>query len=152
MAERSGVMNGGCLCGAVRYEASRPPIEVYYCHCRVCQRAFGNVVATWAQFAADSVRITRGEPRFYRSSDVARRGFCRSCGTQLVVIGFEADEPIAIAVGSLDHPEDLRPEGHFGIESKVPWFNIRDNLPHTRTEDIADFDPPKELYMYRAET
>lgn len=86
---------------------------------------------------------------FYRSSDVARRGVCRSCGTQLIVIGFEADEPIAVTVGSLDHPEYLRPEGHFGIESNVPWFNIRDDLPHTRTEDIADFDPPNELCMYR---
>ena len=58
-------------------------------------------------------------------------------------MGFEEDEPIAVTLGSLDHPEDLRPEGHFGVESKVPWFNVRDDLPHTRTEDIPDIDPPK---------
>lgn len=152
MVDWTGPMGGGCLCGAVRYEVSRPPLEVYYCHCRVCQRASGNVVTIWAQFAAVSFRITCGEVKFYRSSDVARRGFCGNCGTHLVVTGFEADEPVAVAVGSLNHPEDLRPEGHFGVESKVPWFNVLDDLPHTRTEDIPDFDPPKQLFVYRDES
>jgi len=144
-------MTGGCLCGAVRYQASEPPLEVYYCHCRMCQRAAGNVVATWAQFPGEAFRLTRGEAKFYRSSDVAERGFCAACGTQLVVRGFEALEPVAVAVGSLDHPEVLRPEGHFGIESKVPWFTVQDDLPHTRTEDIPDFTPPKQLHIYRPE-
>ena len=138
------------MCGAIRYEVCRPPLEVYYCHCRVCQRAFGNVVGTWAQCAADSFRITRGEPKFYRSSDIAERGFCSNCGTQVVVMGFEADEPVAVSLGSLDHPEDLRPEGHFGVESKVPWFDVQDDLPHIRTEDTPDFDPPKQLFIYQA--
>jgi hypothetical protein len=113
-------MCGGSLRGAVRYEASRLPLEVYYCHCEVCRRAFGNVVAVWAQFAADSFHIIRGEITFYCSSDIAQRGFCRSCGTQLVVMGFETDEPVAVALGSLDRRQDLRPEGHFGVESEVP--------------------------------
>ena len=69
----------------------------------------------------------------------------------MVVMGFERDEPIAVTLGSLDHPEDLRPEGHFGVESKVPWFDVQDDLPHTGTEDIPDFDPPKRLFMYLGE-
>ncbi len=40
-------ITGGCMCGAIRYEASEPPIEVYYCHCRACRKAFGNVVGAW---------------------------------------------------------------------------------------------------------
>ena len=147
MAERTKPLTGGCMCGAVRYETSEPPFEVYYCHCRVCQRAFGNVVATWTQVRAEALRFTRGQPKFYRSSDVAQRGFCEDCGTQLVVVGFEDQEPVAVSVGSFDHPEDLRPEGHFGIESKVPWFNVHDDLPHTRTQDIPNFDPPKRLFI-----
>lgn len=151
MAERARPISGGCMCGAIRYEASEPPIEVYYCHCRACQKAFGNVVGAWTQFRAKALRFTRGEPKLYRSSDVAERGFCSNCGTQLVVMGFETDEPIAVTLGSLDHPEDLRPEGHFGVESKVPWFNVQDDLPHTRTENIPDFIPPKKLFMYLSE-
>lgn len=144
-------MTGGCLCGAVRYQADKPPLEVYYCHCRMCQRSSGNVVATWVQFPGEAFAMTRGEAKFYRSSDVAERGFCEDCGTQLVVMGFEELEPVAVTAGSLDHPDNLRPEGHFGIESKVPWFTVHDDLPHTRTEDIPDFTPPKQLHIYRPE-
>lgn len=145
MAVWQRVMCGGCLCAAVRYEARRLPREVYYCPCEVCRRAFGNVVAVWARFAAGSFHIVRGENSFYRSSDVAQRRFCRSFGAQLVVMGFETDEPVTVALGSLNRPQDLRPEGHFGVESNVPWFKVLDDLPHTRTEDIPDFDPPKRL-------
>ena len=40
-------ITGGCMCGAIRYEANEPPIEVYYCYCRACRKAFGNVVGAW---------------------------------------------------------------------------------------------------------
>jgi len=39
-------------------------------------------------------------------------------------------------VGTLDHPEDWPPTWeHSGIESKVPWFEISDDLPQTTTEE-----------------
>ncbi len=151
MAERTKPITGGCMCGAIRYEAGESSIEGYYCHCRACQKSFGNVVGAWTQFCAEALRMTRGEPKFYRSSDVAQRGFCANCGTQLVVVGFEEQEPIAVSVGSLDHPEDVRSSGHFGVESRVPWFTVQDDLPHTRTEDIPGFDPPKKLFMHLGE-
>ena len=81
VAERTKPITGGCMCEAIRYEASEPLIEVYYCHCRACQKAFGNVVGAWTWFRAEALRFTRGEPKFYRSSDVAQRGFCGNCGT-----------------------------------------------------------------------
>jgi hypothetical protein len=39
-------------------------------------------------------------------------------------------------VGTLDHPEDWPPTWeHSGIESKVPWFEISDDLPQTTTDE-----------------
>ena len=39
-------------------------------------------------------------------------------------------------VGSLDHPEDWPPTWeHSGIESKVCWYTINDDLPQTTTDE-----------------
>ena len=38
-------VTGGCQCGAVRYAARLAGDEAYWCHCRMCQRAVGNVTA-----------------------------------------------------------------------------------------------------------
>ncbi|WP_119460186.1 GFA family protein [Rhodospirillaceae bacterium SYSU D60014] len=40
--------DGGCLCGAIRYRVSTPPLQAGYCHCRLCQRSTGAPVLSWA--------------------------------------------------------------------------------------------------------
>mgnify|MGYP000925354955 CR=1 FL=1 len=99
---------GGCLCGAVRYEVTLDKLEGYYCHCRMCQLAFGNLFATFLNAPKADVRWTGGEPRYFASSKFARRGFCGGCGTPLT---FEfLDSPrMDLSVGSLDEPGRLRP-------------------------------------------
>ena len=47
-------LEGGCLCGRIRYRAAPDKREGYYCHCRMCQLAFGNTrAATRALKRAD---------------------------------------------------------------------------------------------------
>ena len=65
---------GSCLCGRVRFEASRPPRRVTHCHCDMCRRATGAVAGTFAAFESDAVRWI-GEPARYDSSERAWRGF-----------------------------------------------------------------------------
>jgi len=48
---------GGCLCGAVRYESTKPPIWVGYCHCRMCQKAYGNLFGIFAAFSVDTLTL-----------------------------------------------------------------------------------------------
>src|SRR4051812_770347 len=76
-------MTGGCLCGAVRYEARLEKPEGYYCHCRMCQLAFGNVRAALVNVRKDQVAWTAGTPTRHPSSKIALRGFCGRCGTPL---------------------------------------------------------------------
>lgn len=38
-----GALPGGCMCGRVRYAAQIDNDDAYLCHCRMCQRASGNV-------------------------------------------------------------------------------------------------------------
>ena len=128
-------VTGGCLCGAVRYESSEAPNLVGYCHCRMCQKASGGLFLIFADFQGDAFRYVRGQPRYYRSSELATRGFCSECGSPIVFQYDDSSGP-AIMVGTLDHPEDWPPNWeHSGIEGKVPWHLINDDLPQTKTEE-----------------
>ena len=132
-------ITGGCLCGAIRYEADHLPWGSGYCHCRMCQQSVGNVFGLYAAFRRSGFRYTRGEPKRYRSSDIALRGFCEACGTPLT---FEYDhdrDNLDVTLGSLDNPEQVRPTHHTGMESAVSWLKIDDGLPRKRTEESKSF-------------
>ena len=125
---------GGCLCGAVRYEASVAPANSHYCHCRMCQRATGNVFGMFVMFPMDKFRFTGAAPKRYRASAFAERGFCGGCGTPLLFQYDNHRDRIGITLGSLDHPEDAPPERHIGVESHVPWLKLDDGLPQGETK------------------
>ena len=128
-------VTGGCLCGAIRYESTQAPELVGFCHCRMCQKSSGGLFLVFADFDGDAFKFTRGKPRYYRSSEIATRGFCPECGTP-ITFQYDGDAGPAVGVGTLDHPEDWPPTWeHSGIESKVPWYEICDKLPPATTEE-----------------
>jgi hypothetical protein len=132
-------LSGGCQCGEVRYEGGISD-RVHYCHCRMCQRAFGNVFATLVPMAVTSFKWLKGEPHWYQSSHIARRGFCGHCGTPLCFEDAgQTGHSFCVSLGTLDHPEQVPPEIHYGIESQLPWLHINDGLPRERTEDDPRF-------------
>jgi hypothetical protein len=135
--DRQPVLAGGCQCGAVRYALHSEPISADVCHCRMCQRALGNLFAAFTGVRLGDFAWTRGEPASYRSSSIAERGFCGHCGTPLSFRYLETDK-ISVTIGSLDHPGRVRPTEQVGIESRVPWLDEALALPGKRTQD----DPP----------
>ncbi len=132
----SEVMTGGCQCGAVRYALSARPKSTF-CHCRMCQRATGGVFAALCMVRKDEIAWTRGEPAYFPSSNVAKRGFCRDCGTPLT-FAYDARNRIEVTTGSLDDPWSVGLVEHFGVESKMPWLKLADGLPEHRTGDIPN--------------
>jgi len=138
MVEASEHPTGGCLCGAIRYACTERLCDVHYCHCRLCQKAFGHVFAVFGSLPRTSLRFTRGTPRFYRSTPYAERSFCRDCGTPLT-FAYVRSLWIAVAIGSLDRPDTVRPEMHWGIESEVPWLTWHDGLPRKPIEGDPDY-------------
>jgi hypothetical protein len=135
--DRQAVLTGGCQCGRVRYALYRQPTSADICHCRMCQRALGNLFAPFTGVRLDEFAWTRGAPRTYQSSSIVERGFCGDCGTPLSFRYVERDK-ISVTIGSLDQPARVRPTEQVGIESRVPWLHEALALPGKRTED----DPP----------
>jgi hypothetical protein len=133
---RQTVLTGGCQCGAVRYALHGEP-EADICHCRMCQRAVGNLFMAVAGLPLEQFVWTKGEPAIFQSSSAAERGFCRDCGTPLT-FRYLAKDAINITIGSLDEPAKARPTMQHGIESRVPWWRDLFDLPGMTTTD----DPP----------
>jgi hypothetical protein len=127
-------LRGGCQCGSVRYVARVPDDEAYYCHCRMCQKALGNLFGAFFLAPEGSAVWVAGQPTYFHSSKIARRGFCRECGTPLSFEYLSSGE-VHLTVGSVDEPGRLRPVAHYGFESHVGPFFTEDGLPRSRTED-----------------
>jgi hypothetical protein len=127
-------LHGGCLCAQVRYQATPTHRDGYYCHCRMCQLAFGNTRAAYLNLRKSEVRWLTPPPAYYASSKIARRGFCSRCGTPLS-FEFLDSEHMDLSVGSLDEPGLLRPTEHFASESRIEsWFHD-DGLPSSRIDE-----------------
>lgn len=127
-------LQGGCQCGRHRYIVRMEKPEGYFCHCRMCQRAFGNIFATFINVPVAEVRWETGEPAWYRSSPIARRGYCAGCGTPLAFHYLDG-ERMDLAVGSLDEPERVHPTEHTGVESRLEgWIHTRP-LPESRMDE-----------------
>ncbi len=133
MGEKTMPVTGGCLCGAIKYESTEPPNWAVYCHCRMCQQAYGGLYGLGLEFPGEAFRFTKVEVTYYQSSPWAKRGFCANCGSPVDTWYINNPDPI-VYIGTLDHPEDWPPGGHVGIESKVPWYVISDDLPQRRTD------------------
>tara|TARA_B100000676_G_scaffold40731_2_gene38696 strand:- start:927 stop:1343 length:417 start_codon:yes stop_codon:yes gene_type:complete len=123
---------GGCLCGAVRYRVEGTMREVVACHCGQCQRSHGNFAAF---SACDNDQLAFDEDRglaWYASSDNARRGFCRECGSSLFWQPTFADY-ISVAAGSIDQPSGLTMVRHIYTVDVPDWYEIGDELEQIET-------------------
>ena len=137
---------GGCICGAIRYEASEPPKESGTCHCHICQQFSGSAYFAFAGFSTSSFRFTKGEPKLYKSTPIAERGFCPDCGSPLTLRYLEqmgggassGPDHIWVAIGTLDHPEAVSPNYHYAVETQLPWVKFDDDLPRTRMNEDPD--------------
>ncbi len=137
---------GGCQCGAVRYAITEPFENPHICHCRMCQKAFGNYFAALVGTLKTGLTWTRGTPGFFRSSAAVSRGFCRDCGTPLT-FAYDDSHRIAVSIGSLDRPDQVMPARQYGIEGRLPAFDRLGTLPGTRTEDDV---PAEEMEKLRS--
>ena len=102
----------------------------------MCQRATGGPFAALTGVAKAHFAWTRGEPAWFASSSLARRPFCRDCGTPL---GFEyvSGPIIDVMVGALDDPERANMRSHVGVESRLSWLKLNDGLPEHRTGETS---------------
>lgn len=102
------ILNGGCYCGAVRFEVADAFTYAQNCHCSDCRRATGSAFKPFGGIAHDI--------------------HCRHCGSLLFSV-FPPREWIHVTYGSLHDSPSLHPTAHIWVSDKAPWYAITDGLP-----------------------
>jgi hypothetical protein len=122
---------GGCLCGAVRYEAEGEPIFAGHCYCADCRRASGSGFVPFMGFSSSAVRFSGQTLKFVSKAangGDALRNSCPVCGS--LVFGGEVgkDESFTIYAGSLDDPSRFHPKVAIFARGRPDWAIIPPGL------------------------
>lgn len=138
MTDKKETATGGCLCGAVQYQVRGPMRDVVNCHCSMCQRLHGSF-GPHSKAKKTDITITRDTGlAWYKTSNVAQRGFCRECGSSLFWQPFDQDATGIIA-GSLDEHTGLKTIGHIFTGEKAGYYEITDGLPQFEGSSGGEF-------------
>ena len=137
-------INGGCLCGKVRYEISGRLFDASHCHCSQCRRQHGAVYATYADFDPDDFRWVSGEEllKIYEPTPEGGWCFCSECGSSLA--GTEHGKVFSITLGTVEGDPGIEPESHIFTGSKAQWHQIDDALPQFEEWPPDSWVPPSK--------
>ncbi len=140
MNDKNKITKGGCLCGAVRYEVKGPLRDIVNCHCSMCQKIHGSF-GPHTKASKENISITNNDGlAWYKTSEIAQRGFCRECGSSLFWQPFKMDAT-GILAGSLDAVTGLKVIGHIFVGEKPDFYEITDNHPqfvHSSNGQLAN--------------
>ena len=126
----SKVIEGGCLCRAVRYRVNGGPIVTSLCHCRSCRLAAGAPSVAWVIFRSSEFAFSARRPARFRSSPAVIRTFCSQCGTSLTYQRDTEPDTVDVTTASLDFPDDFAPTREIWVAHKLAWEQLNDNFPH----------------------
>lgn len=133
--------SGGCLCGAVRFEATDVSKQFSACHCSMCRRWGGG----GPFLAVPTKAVTfQGEEHIKRfdSSDWAARGFCDRCGTSLFYF-LKPMNAHMMSLGAFDDPSSFELSREIFIDRKPACYALAgDHERWTEAETFARLKPP----------
>jgi hypothetical protein len=122
---------GGCLCGAIRYDAEGDPHYAGYCYCADCRKSSGSGCIPFMGYPAGALRFC-GQTRMFVSRSArggeAVRNFCPTCGGLVFggVVGKDTEH--TIYAGSLDDPSIFRPTIAIFTGGRADWAIIPPGL------------------------
>ena len=123
------VAKGQCLCGAVRFRVTAGPMRsVSICHCGQCRRWHGHIGAYTNVKNADLAFDEQRGLAWYQSSNFARRGFCRDCGSSLFWQR-NGDDVISITAGAFDEPTGLSTAIQIFTEDRGDYYPFDTSIP-----------------------
>lgn len=120
-------IDGGCLCGRVRYSAEAEPAFVGVCHCTDCQRFGGSAFATVIGLPGTALKLTGVVKTFTKTGDSGKaihRRFCPECGSGIVEEADALPDMVIVPAGTLDDPSWVKPASQIYCDSAQPWVQL----------------------------
>ena len=117
-------VEGGCLCGKVRYSGEAEPIFVGVCHCTTCQKSSGTAFNTVVAVPKPALSLTGTVSTFEGRGDTGTatyQRFCPECGPPVQIEAAVMADVVLIPVGSLDDPGEVQPAMQIYCDSAQPW-------------------------------
>ncbi len=132
-------LNGQCECGSVAYEISSYA-DMDSCHCSTCRRLTSGPF--FGLGCHEGINFTKSEAlTWYDSSDWARRGFCGTCGANLVY-NLKGSEFYSVSVGTITNlPKDMMLHKEYFIDQKPAFYALEGDRPRLTGEEVfASFE------------
>jgi hypothetical protein len=121
-------LNGGCLCGAIRYTISADVTELRACHCTSCQKMSGTGNSVNAIVPSKDFKLEKGAlKRFSATADSGRmlnRYFCGDCGSHIYSQREVTPERMVVRAGTIENAPPMKITSHLWTKSKRPWSHI----------------------------
>lgn len=131
------MIEGSCLCGAVRYEYGGEFGAITVCHCSDCRKAQGSASVVAAPVEAAKLRWTSGQDAIceYESSPGKKRAFCGRCGAPLYSRKDDLPGVLRLRMGTIDTPTDVTPVAHIFAANLPPWAAMDDSWPRYEKQE-----------------
>ena len=134
------VVKGRCICGGIEFSVAGPLRDIVYCHCKMCRRTSGHIVAATACAVSQLTISTADHLRWYQSSAQARRGFCDRCGANLFWQPVSGTH-VSIMAGAIDDPTSLSGAMHIFVADRGDYYGLNDGLPQHQQDAPPDALP-----------
>jgi hypothetical protein len=122
-------IEGGCLCGAVRFALTEMPTLAGYCHCTRCQRRTGTAASPQARIDGKIFRLLAGEEqiRGWRPPALGfEKCFCTECGAHLLSRNADGSQ-MSIRMGAFDVAPGVRLSYRQFVSYAASWEPIPDD-------------------------
>jgi hypothetical protein len=128
------IHEGGCACGAFRFQVDTPPKRVGMCHCMTCRRVHGSAFGSYAIFDRAHVQVF-GTTRTWQSSEQGRRHFCPVCGS-VAFMAYSDTEEVDLPLGAFDETGLFEPQYELWCVHREPWLpsGVRREFAEDRRE------------------
>jgi hypothetical protein len=120
-------IEGGCLCGKVRYSAEAEPAFVGVCHCKNCQKGTSTAFSAVVALPKPAVNV-QGTLKTYEgrgdSGKATYRRFCPECGSSIEIEVEVMPNMVMIPTGTLDDNTWVKPGMEIFCDSAQPWVSL----------------------------